>query len=296
MKDIDKEKPLFFFPQIIQQSLKGTSETPNTTVNTGVVNLTPLTELKQDETNMNSSSTASAQPGTIPTSIPSLQPMIPQIAGTTPSNSASSQAPSKLFGTPSTTPKGSQSDLNSSLLSKQLIPPTGNIVSPLAQGSSFFPNRPLQSLKQNINAPSPLGSFSLLNTQKNPSTGAGEPMKIEESKTSIGGDKGEKKPSSGFQSTSGKNKTSPTDEQGQSSFKVNRNLASPIVLRHDPHVVNQEEAQKTKNHEAAKPQKTGFKLTQKGNRGEEGLIPQKKLKVERTEAEPQDTTDSKKNE
>jgi len=284
MKDIDKEKPLFFFPQIIQQSLKGTSEATNTNTNanTGVVNLAPLTELKQDEINVNSSSTASAQPGTIPTSIPSLQPMIPQIAGTTPSNSASSQAPSKLFGTPSTTPKGSQSDLNSSLLSKQLIPPTGNVVSPLAQGSSFFPNRPLQSLKQNINVPSPLGSFSLLNTQKNPSTGAGEPMKIEESKTS-----------SGFQSTSGKNKTSPTDEQGQSSFKINRNLTSPIVLRHDPHVVNQEEIQKTKNHEAAKPQKTGFKLTQKGKIGEEGLIPQKKLK---TEAESQDTNDSKKNE
>jgi len=277
LKDIDKEKPLFFFPQIIQQTaLRNNSDNANLN---STVTLAPLAETRQEEAHANNTAAQTSSTA----SIPSLQPVIPQIAGTTPSNSVSSQASAKLFGTPSTTPKGAQSDIN--LLSKQLIPGSGNVVSPLAQGGSFLSNRPLQTLKQNINVPNPLGSFSLLNTQKNNSnppagTGAGEPMRIEETKTSVP-DKTDKKSSSGFQTTSGKNKTSPSEissEQGQSSFKINRNLTSPIVLRHDPHVVNKEEAQQQKNHEAAKPQKTGFKLTQKGNRGEEGLIPQKKIK------------------
>lgn len=171
---------------------------------------------------------------------------------------------------------------------KPLVSPKPNI-SQQSQGSLFSNLNVL--MKQNIANP---GMLSLLGTPKgnqslnlNP-TGS---VSTDQTRDETGSEKGGERKASGGFITSAKTPSEGTVDQG--GFR--KSAPSPIVLRHDPQSGGGQkiEEEKSRGPDSTKSQKTGFKLTQKLNRGEEGLIPQKKVKLEKTEGSDSPPDDQK---
>ena len=264
MKDIDKEKFLFFAPQKI---LDATAE--------NVANGTNIVDQKATEPSTNQEMqiepSKPQQPESNIASIPALQILgnfgVPQGAG-------------KMIGTPSTTPKSAHNELTNLFTPKQLISNPNSLLTTINQMTKpLLSNLSLQAVKPNIANPNPFGGLSLLGTQKNIpqpslSTPSNEMSKFGESKVVDDSEKSTKSFFSGLKST-----TSPSEglmEQSKNSFRINKSHASSLGSKKDSSGGEKEE----KSQEGTKSQKTGFKLTQKGIRGEEGLIPKKKVKLE----------------
>lgn len=280
MKDIDKEKPLFFFPQATQNTSAYASERFG------------LSDMKDTEkSNLGDSTLQNLlnQAGASTTPIPSFQTGASQASGNILNGlSGVPGLGGKGLNPPSGASKILQTEPSSTFLSKQLTSPS-NVLKPSVpqQSNSFLPNwNPLQSMKQNINPPNSFGMLSLLNTQKSNSN----PVLTPTSRTFPGApadqSKGEEAQSGASDKTSDKGSKNVIGEgssEQQSGFKANRSIASPIVLRHDPQVLTEkkDDTSATKGVEETKSQNAGFKFTQKGGRGEEGIIPQKKVKLDK---------------
>ena len=296
IKDIDKEKPLFFFPQATQFTSSNMlsrskanfatslQNTENTNTSTGTSNIVTEQILSlTNETNHQQSPTVSSA------SIPIFHPIIPQISGGVPANMAVSQANTKQGITPILTQHSPQTEQISSFTPKQLVSGTGIIMPPSSQQqNSILSNRnTLNVMKQNASNSGNLGVLSLLSIQKNSSNPTNNQIinehgKIEEAKININDTRiGEKKSNAGFLATS---RIEGQSEASTNSFKLNKNLTQPILLKLDPQLISKkDEDQKEKLQDNTKPQNTGFKLTPKANRGEEGLIPQKKIKLDKND-------------
>ncbi len=263
LKDIDKEKSLFFFPQILHSVIQQSTENA---LNSALSATEPKENKNLQQIPQNGQENRKEQEPQKSSSIPTLQLSIPSISNQGSSSFGSTQSGNKLINLPATTPKSSQKEGENA--------PKPLLFTPVGQSTG--------SSKQLQATPNPLEGLSLISIQKNISGSALKPqsheqMKIEETK--VGEEPGkEGKQARGF-ITSARSTTPPSEsvsEPGQSSFRVNKIISSTIGGK-------PEKAESFKGiQKEIQPDtpKTGFKLIQKGGRGEEGLIPQKKVKLD----------------